>query len=80
MTTTIIIAATLVITLFIVCFNMKDVCFCKYTPAVLKKELRQAKKLENRTWIYMIRKDYADIGSFPGFLVILSNQADRGSI
>ena len=46
MTTTIIIAEILVMTLLIVLFNMKDVCFCKYTPAVLKKELRQAKKFK----------------------------------
>ena len=42
MTTTIIIVLTLAMTLLIVCFNMKDVCFSKYTPAVLNKELRQA--------------------------------------
>jgi len=42
MTTTIIIAFTGAMTLLTIFFNMKDVCFGKYTPAVLKKELRQA--------------------------------------
>jgi hypothetical protein len=38
-TLAIIIAAFTVMTLYVLFFNMKDVCFSKYTTAVLKKEL-----------------------------------------
>jgi flagellar basal body-associated protein FliL len=38
-TIAIIIAALTVMTLYVLFFNMKDVCFSKYTTAVSKKEL-----------------------------------------
>jgi hypothetical protein len=38
-TIAIIIAVLTVMTLYVLFFNMKDVCFDKYTTAVLKKEL-----------------------------------------
>lgn len=38
-TIAIIIAALTVMVLYVLFFNMKDVCFSKYTTAVLKKEL-----------------------------------------
>jgi len=42
MTTTIMIMEKRAATLSVKFFSMKDVCFGKYTPAVLKKELWQA--------------------------------------
>jgi flagellar basal body-associated protein FliL len=41
-TIAIIIAALTVMTLYVLFFNMKDVCFSKYTTAVSKKRTEQA--------------------------------------
>ena len=41
MTMAIIIAALAVTILYVLFFNMKDVCFSKYTSAVSKKELNK---------------------------------------
>jgi len=54
--------------------------FCKYTPAVLKKELWQAKKLRSEPGFSGLEMDDEDISNLPIFLTILSNQANRGSI
>jgi len=54
--------------------------FCKYTPAVWKKELWQAIILNQNQDFSELKMDDADISNLPIFLTILSNQVIHGSI
>ena len=79
MTTTIIIEEILTMTLLIVFFNMKDVCFVNIHPPFGKKNCGK-QKIMSEPGFSGLKMDDEDISNLPIFLIIPCNHINHGTI